>query len=94
MGGDALDLDPQLPERKIKGYVQMDKGEERFKDKVPDNPLHDDMQNPNEVGADALEAMMNGVKLKDDPNSKKRLTLNEMNNDVIGAMEKGIKPKV
>ena len=43
LGGDALDLDPQLPERKIKGYVQMDKGEERFKDKVPDNPLHDDM---------------------------------------------------
>ena len=40
---DGLDLDPQLPERKIKGHVAMDAMTvERFKERLPEDPFYDD----------------------------------------------------
>jgi len=35
-------LEPQLPERTIKGYVNMDKGVERFPLKTNEDPFYDD----------------------------------------------------
>ena len=63
-GTDEVFLDPQLPERKIKGFVNMDRGEERFRERLNPDPLYDD------------------------------LPLNELDNDVQGALEKAIKPAV
>ena len=64
LGQDENFLDPQPIERKVKGYVYMDRGEERFREKLNPDPLYDD------------------------------LPLNELDNDIYGALEKGTKPQV
>ena len=61
---DEVFLDPQLPERKVKGAVQMDRGEERFREKLNPDPLYED------------------------------LPLNELDNDVMAALEKATKPAI
>lgn len=42
LGEDEVFLDPQPVERKIKGAVFMDKGEERFKDQLNADPFYED----------------------------------------------------
>ncbi len=39
---DVLVIEPELPKRTIKGYVNMDKGEERFPDKPNKDPFYDE----------------------------------------------------
>ena len=39
---DHLDLDPQLPERRVKGYIDMSKGEERFREKLNQDPFYEE----------------------------------------------------
>mmetsp|Transcript_1685 Transcript_1685/g.2334 ORF Transcript_1685/g.2334 Transcript_1685/m.2334 type:complete len:405 (+) Transcript_1685:613-1827(+) len=63
-GQDEVFLDPQPPERKVKGAVLMDRGEERFRERLNPDPLYED------------------------------LPLNELDNDVQGALEKAVKPSV
>ena len=41
-GEDKLDLDPQLPERRVKGHVDMARGGERFKEKLNPDPFYDE----------------------------------------------------
>ena len=50
-----------MPERKIKGTVMMDKGEERFKEKLNLDPFYED-QPINELDNDVLKAMDKAVK--------------------------------
>ena len=53
---DQLDLDPQLPEKRVKGYIDMSKGEERFKEKLNEDPFYED-QPLNELDNDVHEAL-------------------------------------
>ena len=53
---DKLDLDPQLPERRVKGFVDMDRGAERFPEKLNADPFYDE-QPLNELDNDVHEAL-------------------------------------
>ena len=53
---DRLDLDPRLPERRVKGFVDMDRGEERFREKMNADPFYDE-QPLNELDNDVHEAL-------------------------------------
>ena len=55
-GEDKLDLDPQLPERRVKGFVDMDRGAERFKEKLNADPFYDE-QPLNELDNDVDKAL-------------------------------------
>jgi len=62
-GDDEVFLDPQLPERKLKGAVFMDKGEERFKERLNSDPFYDD-QPINELDNDVHVALEMAIKPK------------------------------
>ena len=53
---DMLVIEPNLPERVVKNVVRMDKGGERFKEKIDKNPFADEIPNT-EMNIDVDKAL-------------------------------------
>ena len=79
-GEDKLELDPQLPERRVKGFVDMDRGGERFKEKINADPFYDDLP-LNELDND-IDKALNAVRPKASVPNFDRYTAGDKGKDI------------